>query len=276
MDTRFWGPSGWRMLHMITFRAPTIPTQALGLFLETLPFVLPCKYCRASIVDYYFADPVPVRTEDMAEWMYRIHNRVNGKLREQKLLESQNPKWSEIRKRYEEWGAAPCSSRRMVGWDFLFSVANTTPHAKARSTSMPGAPPTLPTPLLRNRWNVMSPIERYSFLETWWSALGKALPFEEWRAAWKTALLDQGPAPVRKGRRAMVTWLYAMERAVCRNLSEDTPHGTFEGLCSELATFSSGCGNSKRSKTCRSTKHIARRTLKERRHRIYKAIGGYL
>jgi hypothetical protein len=264
------------MLHMVSFRAPTLPTRPLALFLKTLPYVLPCKYCRASLSDYYFADPIPTDSAEMAEWMYRIHNRVNGKLREQKLLDAPNPKWDEVKHRYEEWGAAPCSARRMVGWDFLFSIANTTPSTSTRSTPMPGAPPTLPTPALRNRWNVMTASERFSYIEMWWDALGKVLPFEEWRAAWRGALERHGAAPVQKGRRAMVSWLYAMERAVCRHLHEETPHNTFEGLCSELATFRSECGKSKRSKTCRSTKQHARKTLKHRRRQTYKAIGGFL
>lgn len=276
MDTRFWGPSGWRMLHMIAFQAPTLPTYSLTSFFETLPYVLPCKYCRASLTDYIFADPLPSAT-NMAEWMYRIHNRVNCKLREQKLLDTPNPKWPEIRKRYEEWIEAPCTTRRMIGWDFLFSIANTTPSAKAHATPMPGAPPTakLPTHLL-NRWNLLSGSKRFPYLETWWKSLGDVLPFGEWRTAWSAALKVHGTAPVRQGKRTMVVWLYAMERSVCAHLKESVPHNSFEGLCSELATFSSACGKSKRSKTCRATKGRARATLKQRRRSQYRAVGGYL
>lgn len=276
MDTRFWGPSGWRMLHMIAFQAPTLPTRSLHVFFENLPYVLPCKYCRASLADYVFADPLPA-AEAMGAWMYRIHNRVNCKLREQKLLDGPNPKWPEIRKRYAAWIAAPCTTRRMVGWDFLFSVANTTPSTKGRAVPMPGAPPAtgLPTHLL-NRWNLLEAQRRFPHLEAWWDSLGAALPFAEWRAAWSAAWSAHGKAPVRAGKRAMVAWLYDMERAVCAHLKESVPHDSFEGLCSELATFSSGCGKSKRSKTCRATKGKARATLKHRRYRQYRAVGGYL
>ncbi len=277
MDTRFWGPSGWRMLHMISFQAPTLPTGLLRSFFDALPFVLPCKYCRASLTDYVYADPLPAKATDMAEWMYRIHNRVNCKLREQKLLDAPNPKWPEIRQRYAEWIAAPCTKRRMIGWDFLFSIANTTPALRAHATPMPGAPPAAGMSVaLLNRWNLLDAAKRFPHLETWWGTLGQVLPFAEWRAAWKAAEAAQGPAPVRKGKRAMVAWLYAMERAICAHLKEATPHNSFEGLCSELATFSSGCGKSKRSKTCRATKGKARLTLKHRRRSQYRAVGGYL
>ena len=209
----------------------------------------------------------------MAEWMFRIHNRVNGKLREQKLLEGGNPKWPEIRRRYEEWGKAPCSVQRMVGWDFLYSIANTTPSDSAHSTAMPGAP-AVSTPALRNRWNLMTAAERRPSLEAWWGALGGVLPFAEWRSAWSTALKTHGEAPVCSGKRAMVAWLYRIERAICALLKEATPHNTFEGLCSELATFRSGCGTSKRSKTCRATKRAARKTLTRRRRSTYRLNRG--
>jgi hypothetical protein len=275
MDTRFWGPSGWRILHMVSFQAPTLPTTPLGTFFENIPYVLPCKYCRASLTDYIFADPIPA-AKDMAEWLHRIHNRVNCKLREQKLLNTPNPKWPEIQKRYHAWMTAPCTKRRMVGWDFLFSIANTTPSTTTKSTPMPGAPPELPTNALKNRWNVLTATERFPYLEAWWGTLAVILPFSEWRTAWQQALKTHGKAPVRKGKRAMVTWLYAMERSICAHLKESTPHDSFEGLCSELATFSSGCGKSKRSKTCRATKGRARATLKQRRASTYRAVGGYL
>jgi hypothetical protein len=262
MDTRFWGPSGWRLLHMISFQAPQLPS--LRVFWEHLPYVLPCKYCRASLTDYMFADPIP-QPVDMAEWMFRIHNRVNGKLKEQKLLDAPNPKWPEIRDRYTAWMAAPCTRRRMLGWDFLFSIANTTPSVTTQSAPMPGAPPALPTVALKNRWNVLGAKERWPYLEQWWRTLGEVLPFEEWRAAWSAAVSKHGAAPVRKGKRAVVAWLYRMECAVCAYLKEKVPHDSFGGLCTELATFSSGCGTSKRSKTCRTSKMRARTTLRRRR-----------
>ena len=273
MDTRFWGPSGWRLLHMISFTAGEHKVSDLNTFFANIPFILPCKYCRASLTDYFVADPIPTHASGLQDpdvtgpWMFRIHNRVNGKLREQKLLATPDPKWSDIQTRYDAWLSAPCSIRRMIGWDFLFSVAYTTPSPVVPSAPMAGAPPctALTTPELRNRWNCMQREERFPYIEAWWRALGHVLPFQAWKGAWAAALKSIGDPPVHKGRRPMTAWLYKMEKYVCQHLRESATHDSFEGLCTELSAFSSGCGTSTRSKTCRAKKRYTRATLRRRR-----------
>lgn len=268
MDTRFWGPSGWRLLHLVAFAAPSLSATALHEFFHLLPYVLPCKFCRASLTDYYAADPIPAKATDYANWLYRIHNRVNGKLRDQKLLKTHDPVWTEIEKRYTDWLAAPCVKRRMVGWDFLFSVAYTTPCPSVQTAPMAGAPPlsALSSPELRNRWAVISREERLPYMARWWRALPQVLPFQEWRAAWNR-VVPAAPS-LQRGRKAITAWLYAAEKAMCAALKEDLPHDSFTGLCAELSSFSSGCGKrSKRAKTCRARKSTARKSLKTRRVR---------
>lgn len=279
MDTRFWGPSGWRLLHLIAFAAPSLNQTQLQTFFKNLPFVLPCKFCRASLTDYISVDPIPDRAQEYANWLYRIHNRVNAKLREQKLLNTKDPEWKSVEDQYTSWLNAPCSTRRMVGWDFLFSVAFTTPCPAVASSPMPGAPPAhlIKTPQLRNRWGTISRSERLPFIRDWWNSLPHVLPFEEWRAAWKSHVPHMPSLQV--GRRAITNWLYSAEKIMCSALKEDSPHNSFTGLCSELSTFSSGCGSKKRSakmKTCRAVKSHARKTLKVRRTSKYKATGGFL
>ncbi len=274
MDTRFWGPSGWRLLHLISFRAPELQTSSLRSFFELLPYILPCKYCRASFADYITADPIPAANTDFAPWLYRIHNRVNGKLRDQKLLTESDPSWSEIESRYRSWLRAPCSTRNMVGWDFLFSAAYTTPGAGVASKPMPGAPPRrlLTTPALLNRWNMLSREARIPYITRWWRLIPAVLPFAEWREAWASVARGLGPPPVAQGRHKMTAWLYKMECGICAALKKNTPHESFGGLCSELSTFTSGCGKAKRGKTCRATKRAAHRRLTLRRR--YRAQEG--
>jgi hypothetical protein len=277
MDTRFWGPSAWRLLHLIALNAPQLSQIHVQRFFKLLPYVLPCKFCRASLTDYFHADPIPTNPHDMPYWMYRIHNCVNNKLRDQKLLETPNPEWSEIKKRYEDIHKAPCTRDHMVGWDFLFSVAYTIPGSGVHSSPMPNTPPlhALKTPELRNRWAVISRNERLPYIDAWWDTLVHILPYKEWRHAWAAA---PQPPKASVGRTEFTKWLYAAEKAVCSALRDIAPHTSYTGLCSELNTFSSGCGKSRnlKLKTCRATKVKARRTLKQRRRSSYKATGGFL
>lgn len=277
MDTRFWGPSGWRLLHLVATAAPQLPQKQLRVFFENLPYVLPCKFCRASLTDYIAADPIPQKATEYAAWLYRIHNRVNAKLREQKLLETQDPKWTTIRAQYTNYLKAPCVSRRMIGWDFLYSVAYTTPCRAVETAPMPGAPPlhALPTPALRNRWALISRAERIPYMTAWWDALPHVLPFKTWRDAWNTH--SPSRPCLDDGRDTMTAWLFDTERAVCAALREKAPHENYKGLCAELSTFASGCGRrSRRTKTCRAVKGRARATLRNRRTHVYKAVGGFL
>lgn len=263
MDTRFWGPSGWRLLHLISFSDSTNKHA----FFVHLPYVLPCKFCRASLADYYLVDPVPNDDNNFAKWLYRIHNRVNGKLREQKLLHVGDPSWEDVRKQYTNLLNAPCSIRNMIGWDFLFSIAYTTPCPAVTSSPMPGAPPitSLTSPELRNRWGVMTRSERLPYIHSWWKALPRVLPFKLWRDTW-LKVIPTVPNPA-KGRNTVTTWLYKAEQAMCKSLHEASVHDSFTGLCTKLNTFSSECGkNRKRAVTCRAKRKHILKTLKQRRN----------
>jgi len=276
MDTRFWGPSGWRLLHFIAFAAPTLNRHHLHLFFETLPYVLPCKFCRASLTDYYTTDPIPTDANEFANWLYRIHNRVNGKLREQKLIKNKDPSWQEVKQRYEKWMKEACTQRTMMGWDFLYSVAYTTPCKDVTSTPIPGSPPNIHTPELRNRWNTMTIAERLPKLKQWWMSLPHVLPFPIWRLAWHK-MVPRIPH-LSCGRKDVTEWLYRAEKAMCQELKETAPHNSFDGLCTELNAFASGCGKIKthKVKTCRAKKTLKRKSLDRNRTRKYVATGGFL
>jgi len=271
MDTRFWGPSGWRLLHLIAFE--TSASKELHRFFELLPWVLPCKFCRASLSDYYAMDPAP--SQDFAPWLYRIHNRVNGKLRDQKLLETKDPLWKDVKATYASMIAKPCTQRRMIGWDFLFSVAYTTPGKAVSTSPMPNAPPLsiLNTPELRNRWGMSNTNERLYYIQEWWSLLPNVLPFAEWRRIWHESV--RKIPNLTEGRRKITSWLYGAEKVMCQELQESQSHESFTGLCSELSAFSSGCGKSRnlKTKTCRAVK--GRGTLKKRRATRFRMTGGF-
>jgi hypothetical protein len=276
MDTRYWGSSGWRLLHAVAFKGPTLNPTKLHSFFELLPYTLPCKFCRASLTDYYAADPIPKDPNDYAHWLYRIHNRVNGKLREQKLLNTPNPAWTDIQKRYETWLKSPCTKGTMIGWDFLYSVAYTTPCADVKSTPLPDAPPNINTLAMKNRWNVMTMEERLPKLKIWWNTLPYVLPYESWQKAW-LKVVPEVPH-LSCGRKQVTEWLYRAEKAMCQELNANQSHDSFTRLCSELSTFSSGCGSikSRKVKTCRAKKTHTKKRLVRQRTRRYTMTGGFL
>lgn len=254
MDTRYWGPSGWRLLHLISFAKAQSPAAACRFF-ETLPYVLPCKYCRKSLSEYITEDPVDcaVREHRLSRWLWRIHNDVNAKLRAQRIPTAADPPFERVRALYEERLAAGCSRTVFDGWEFLFSVAEAHPMSRTgrSSAAIDGHPPADTmfdaTPLERNRWNMMLPEERLPFYQAFWEALPAALPFPEWRAAWRRAA---GAGPVPDTRAELLKWLWGIR---CRMETElDLLNRTnYSCLCKELREMRSGCGSSRRGRTCR-------------------------
>ena len=92
MDTRFWGPCGWVLLHGIVNNYNEIKTNnkkdKYKLFFYSLPLVLPCIYCRRSLIDYYNELPLTNDILDdkskLCKWIYKIHNK--NEMRTQPLL----------------------------------------------------------------------------------------------------------------------------------------------------------------------------------------------
>jgi len=263
MDTRFWGPSGWRLLHLIvTTPLNNRKIEDINEFFRLVPFILPCKFCRYSLSSYYEKRPVP--THNFEIWLYNIHNDVNEKLRSQNLLKEPNPTYKEIHDRYKEWSNTPCAPTKVLGWDFLFSVANTTPSRNSHSTPMNDAPTNAETPELRNKWNIMKYKERLPYIEKWWALVGRVLPFDPWLNAWAKSEKINGHINLKNGKKPALAWLYSMEQSICKLMAEEAQHNSFNGLCREITAFSSGCSKTTnaRIKTCRAKKQALRNTLR--------------
>lgn len=109
MNTKFWGPSGWEFLHSIVTIYPTNPTltdkMLMRDFINIICDVLPCKYCRASFTKYSQSLPIMSYLEDsqhLQEWMYRMHNKVNSKLRRQGFCTKENPTLEQVMTLYNK------------------------------------------------------------------------------------------------------------------------------------------------------------------------------
>lgn len=120
MDTKFWGPGAWKFLHSIAFNYPENPTEANKRHYKTLftnfKFTLPCKYCRESYAEFLQElpiDPYLGSRQKLSMWLYKIHNKVNDKLRNQGNPVAPNPPFSQIKLHYEKY-RANCSDKKKV------------------------------------------------------------------------------------------------------------------------------------------------------------------
>ena len=254
MDTRFWGPSGWRLLHSITFGyIPRTDKKAVRDMFEMLPFVLPCKFCRASLSEYMEKDPLEPALESrdtLTRWLWRIHNEVNAKLRSQKLNVAPNPPFEKVASLYEDILSSGCSETDFPGWDFLFSIAELHPYSKSAkgSVPIPGGPPCedLQTKEEKNQWNCLPPEERQPLYKLFWASIGDTLPFPEWRKSWNRHRL----AKSLSSRKGTLAWLWKL-RCRMENDLNLLNRCKYSSLCKTLKTHRSGCTKSVKARTCR-------------------------
>lgn len=131
MDTKFWGPDGWRLLHTLAYIYPSKPTpqqqHLYNIFFDMLKDILPCRYCRESFKN--FLKELPIKSylnspRNLRLWIYRIHNKVNNKLRRQGLLHTKNPTLQYVDNLYSRIikDGAIKSFKLNTGWDFLYSI----------------------------------------------------------------------------------------------------------------------------------------------------------
>ena len=242
MDTRYWGPSGWQLLHLIAAKG------ASKSFWKTIPFILPCKFCRASLSTFYKELPPP--TKNQSAWLYKIHNKVNEKLRSQGQAVTPDPSKEKVIKHYNNLLKEGCTKTFFPGWEFLFSVADNHPYCSP-SKPMPDTPLTIPKTLEeKNCYNLLTPDERVQQLKSFWILLPDALPFQEWKTSWKK---HQDPIQqVIKNRRLAKSWLWKIKCGLESDL-EQLGDTSFNGLCKQVAKHRSGCSTSKKARTCRKT-----------------------
>jgi hypothetical protein len=252
MDTKYWGPSGWKLLHLIA-EADTVQGRKINRqFWESLPYVLPCKFCRASLSDYYETHPIPTRSADMSKWLYTIHNCVNEKLKSQGQDLPANPPYEAVSTHYRELLGRGCTESVFPGWEFLFSIADNYP-GTAPSKPMPDTPAAVVKAADAgrlsiaelNRHNLLGNTARIRILRHFMDSVPAVLPFPLWSALWRRHCKKD-----YSGRGLIKRTLWCIRCALDRAL-ERKSEKTYHGLCVELAAKRSGCSASRRAKTCR-------------------------
>lgn len=212
MDTRFWGPSAWELLHLISFSRPR-----RRLF-ELLTKTLPCKFCRMSTAAF-MAD-LPYDSSKPAFWLYKLHGKVNAKLRAQAAagelkdapVIGSDPPFAAIETHYAK--LLRSSPKLLPGLDFLTAVVfNYDPEVPDKREAY--------APFFRE--------------------LVAAWPYPAQRAAWK-AFLEGNPIEPHLDRRADVAaWFAQAVNAVCTSQGLDCPVQSPRSMTARCRPYSSSC-----------------------------------
>jgi Erv1 / Alr family len=260
MDTRFWGPSGWKLLHLATFTFEYSAANAVtySRFFETIPYILPCKFCRSSLIDFYKEHPFTIKNHEngminpmlnLTKWMYTIHNCVNNKLRKQGLHSAANPTFASVTKTYTALTSEPWTTQLALLWDFLFAVAYNHPKQTfADAKPMPDCPKeayTCKDKCIKNKWNILPLKDRIYWFKRFWLYLPVILPSEiakRWQAIEKT------DPPALQCRRSTLAWLWRMRCKLDTEFKDP-----YTSICKKIGSYSSDC-EKKRNITCRKRK----------------------
>jgi len=257
MDTRYWGPSGWKLLHTITFSYAPELKETYKEFFTTIAYILPCKHCRKSYTEYILQDPIDNESRlSMTQWLWRIHNMVNAKLRSQGLLKTKNPTFLQVEDIYNKKLSEGCVNVNFEGWEFLFSTVESHPYSKLSLGSKPfdfnSDIIDTSDPLQQNMYNFMSAADKLKYFTKFWKLLPKVLPFPSWRSSWeKYDNLEWST------RQSSLENLYTIRCGLENDLKLQNKK-CYRLLCKELRSYKSGCNKSKRTKTCRRVKRTGR------------------
>lgn len=254
---------------MISFAyKPETQKNAMRQLFEVLPFVLPCKFCRANLIEHYEKlplEPALKNKETFTKWLYDIHNLVSDKLEKQGHKQEDPPPFSAVKQHYEERLAYGCSKTFFPGWEFLFSIVESHPLSKQeKPTPFPDAPPkqTLKTKEELLQWNYLSGTCRFNYVCRFWKLLPEVLPFEEWRSIWKEKSKDC----CEKTWETKATSLRALwnTRKAIEEQLDLLNKTTYHDLCKMLRYYKSGCAykQNKNTTTCR---RLRRTTQKHRK-----------
>ena len=235
---------------MITFDYNIKNSISYAQFFESIPYILPCKFCRTSLTDYYKQYPFTSYVNmnpmlDVKKWMYHIHNCVNNKLRIQGLNPTPNPKYSVVKKTYEDWLACDWIEQLRTFWDFLFAVAYNHPR-DTKYVPLPNCPKgvyTCKDKCEKNKWNILSVRDRLYWFKRFWAFLPVVLP-REIAKKWKELNIH----PTLQSRNSTLEWLWKMRCGLDSNFKDP-----YTSICKKIKLHSVDC-NKKRSITCRKTR----------------------
>ncbi len=107
MNTSKWGPHAWIFIHTTVYNYPINPTreqqQHMKSFLESLQYILPCVYCRATYSTYISSHPLTgielQNNDSLNRWIWQLHCHVNKKLNKPSIS------YHQMRQKYDQYRA---------------------------------------------------------------------------------------------------------------------------------------------------------------------------
>jgi len=239
MNTQFWGPDGWKLLHSIATGYPSKPdkkTQDIySQFYESIQYVLPCIYCRNSYSEYIAELPVRkyVTSRDtLTKWMYLMHNKVNAKLRGQGLLHDADPEYTDVLHRYQgyigEVNRGDCTC--FPGMNFIYCILFNFPLKKTE----------------------LEPV-RYAHYILFFTYLAEVIPFPQMQEHYKQYMMTHPIERAMETRASMKRWGYQLESFLFKKYNKKCI--SFNKRCQLIETNRAGCsvisGSKKKNGTCR-------------------------
>lgn len=232
MDTRFWGPAGWQLYHMIAESYNDKKQEKYELFFNASKLVLPCRFCRESTAR--FLDQLPIHSEmkntkTLTKWVYDFHNLVNNKLRTQckedpkVICPPDDPSYEKVREVYHQL----LSNKPNVppGLDFLFCVAYNFP-----------LEPTVDI------------VQAYAYT---FAGLAEIYPYESLRRIIKKHCAQYSIENALRSREQLLHWWYNLAKKLCAATNFEI--GSFRGTLQKYGRIKSACN---RGKTCRNGRKI--------------------
>ena len=236
MDTRFWGPDGWLLLHSIAQNYPNNPTkddkETYSYFFNSLKYVLPCIYCRRSLEEYTIKLPINSflsSKQKLTFWLYQIHNMVNKKLRDQGLNNKVDPNFKEIYLRYQNFVIEINDNRcvNMPGWDFIYSLVFNYP----------------------NSYKELS-MDRYVNYAIFLKLLFKVLPFNKIKQYCLSIVDSTNYNKILVSRYKLKLWFYKIEQFVKKKINCKCI--CYKDRCKYIEYYRAGCtGKNDEKPTCR-------------------------
>ena len=215
IDTRFFGPSGWQLFHLIAFRSDH-PKKVL----EMMKDVLPCKFCRESTREFVKKHPLE---GDAGKWLYEIHNMVNDKLRTQckddpeVIHPGPDPTFEEVKTRY-----ASLKLTDIPGRDFLFSIAS--------------------------NYSITPTSEDMETQKKFMYELADAYPFDKLRKTFQSYMKKR---PIELDtKKDYMKWMYGLLYRMGQAIDIEIP--SYKGYVQRVMYYTSGCDKKTyKGKTCR-------------------------